>query len=268
MRMTNEQFEAEVFRRSKVYLQQRQKRRRQYFTAAAAFAGCFMLAVLGARVLSLHNKMESVNMAADMAAENGDYTYGKQAEESSAADAEYAEESSEEYAEESEMADAEGGYDDANDDYAEESSEAPESAADEAPDAQGQQGQTQGGSPVKKDEGQTPLEALCAQFGIPVPPEEIAGFVRYDIDDLAADTDQCAFLYYENADGSRLTVEICTPSDSDPEEIRYDIIIVGGKSALFRAADARIIMWVNDDAPDADALIHEAAEVLKDELSR
>ena len=112
------------------------------------------------------------------------------------------------------------------------------------------------------------LENINRSLRTGVPPEEIAGFSCYEIDDSQAGSYHCAFLNYEKADGSRLTVEISPRADADPEEIRYDISIVGGASALFGAGNARILMWVNDDAPDADALIHEAAEALKEELSQ
>ncbi|MBP0975578.1 MAG: hypothetical protein J6P20_05885 [Oscillospiraceae bacterium] len=45
MRMTNEEFQAEVFRRSQVYFAERRRSRRRLFTGAAAFAGCFVIAV-------------------------------------------------------------------------------------------------------------------------------------------------------------------------------------------------------------------------------
>lgn len=54
MRMTNEEFQAEVFRRSNVYLQQKRQNRRRFFYGAAAFACCFVIAAGG---LALRSRM-------------------------------------------------------------------------------------------------------------------------------------------------------------------------------------------------------------------
>ena len=43
MRMTNEEFQAEVFRRSAVYMQEKRQSRTRLWRGAAAFAGCFVL---------------------------------------------------------------------------------------------------------------------------------------------------------------------------------------------------------------------------------
>lgn len=43
MRMTNEEFQAEVLRRSQVYLAQKKRSRKQFFVRTAAFAACFVL---------------------------------------------------------------------------------------------------------------------------------------------------------------------------------------------------------------------------------
>lgn len=94
MRMTNEQFQAEVFRRSRVYQQQRQVRRRRTFAGALAFCGCFALVFTAAR-LNLTEKNSEMNMTADVAqkadqSKSNDYAY-EAAEESSEADAPAAE---------------------------------------------------------------------------------------------------------------------------------------------------------------------------------
>lgn len=54
MRMTNEEFQAEVFRRSNVYLQQKKQNHRRFFYGAAAFACCFGIVASG---LALKSRM-------------------------------------------------------------------------------------------------------------------------------------------------------------------------------------------------------------------
>lgn len=94
MRMTNEQFQAEVFRRSRIYQQQRQVRRRRALTGALAFCGCFAVVCAAAR-LNFAGKKEKMNMTADVAekadqAKSDDFAY-EAAEESSEAAAPAAE---------------------------------------------------------------------------------------------------------------------------------------------------------------------------------
>lgn len=51
MRMTDEQFQTEVFRRSRVYMEQRRVRRRHLRAGALVFAGCFVLMIAGVGIL-------------------------------------------------------------------------------------------------------------------------------------------------------------------------------------------------------------------------
>ena len=60
MRMTNEEFQAEVFRRSNVYLQQKKQNHRRFFYGAAAFACCFGIVASG---LALRSRMNGNHAA-------------------------------------------------------------------------------------------------------------------------------------------------------------------------------------------------------------
>lgn len=76
MRMTNEQFQAEVFRRSEAYRKRRQTACRRYLTAGAiAFAGCFVLAFAVLK-RPMYDGIHSEMMAADdTAGENGAWPF-------------------------------------------------------------------------------------------------------------------------------------------------------------------------------------------------
>lgn len=66
MRMTNEQFQAEVFRRSKAYMQQRQVRRRRLRRGALVFAGCLVVAI-GGEMPRIAQNLRGIHNSADMA---------------------------------------------------------------------------------------------------------------------------------------------------------------------------------------------------------
>ena len=61
MRMTNEEFQAEVFRRSEIYMKERQVRRRKMFTGALAFCGCLAVGIAAQKLLPIfnHSKLQS-----------------------------------------------------------------------------------------------------------------------------------------------------------------------------------------------------------------
>ena len=89
MRMTNEEFQAEVFRRSRVYLAERQTRRRRLFAGVLAFAGCFAVVIAAAKLRPLTAKNEA-GPTADNAMQAEYASKAEKAEE--AYDAEYSEE--------------------------------------------------------------------------------------------------------------------------------------------------------------------------------
>ncbi len=63
MRMTNEEFQAEVFRRSEVYLKERQARRRRMFSGVLAMAGCFAIGITAIKLLPLFTRSTQTLMA-------------------------------------------------------------------------------------------------------------------------------------------------------------------------------------------------------------
>lgn len=63
--MTNEEFQAEVFRRSRVYLAKQQARRRRLFAGALAFAGCFAVVIAAAKLRPM-----TVKNAGDLSFQN------------------------------------------------------------------------------------------------------------------------------------------------------------------------------------------------------
>ena len=283
MRMTNEEFEAEVFRRSRVYMKERQMRRRHMLTGALAFAGCFVLVTAGAVMLPNRNKSDL--MTADVAMnENG-------GADSAAADAEYAEESSEEYAEQAEEAEMNDWVEDENDSLhlnqdaitggeafsaKNEQKNQNESAASPAstvrPAHDKASGEESSEAPSDEDEKavNTP-EKICESYGIPVPPDEIAGFAESEEPAVVGrDLDELLFRY-ENARG-KLSFTVMHPSDYDREHetdgIRYTSAVPQIKSASFLCGSAQIIIELESDDPDAEALLKEAAEALKAYLSR
>ena len=91
MRMTNEEFQAEVFRRSNVYLQQKRQNRRRFFYGAAAFACCFVIAAGG---LALRSRMNG-----DKTAFSGFLDNATASEAADVSSEEYCEEESSEAAE-------------------------------------------------------------------------------------------------------------------------------------------------------------------------
>lgn len=72
MRMTNEEFQAEVFRRSAAYQRQRTKRIR-FMTGAAAFAGCLVLTVGVGAPLMLRTNQGSFTAKLDSAEDSASY---------------------------------------------------------------------------------------------------------------------------------------------------------------------------------------------------
>lgn len=73
MRMTNEQFQAEVFRRSKAYTEQRQVRRRHLRTGALVFAGCLVVVLAGVMPRMRHHNMLDMQMTAADQQTNGSF---------------------------------------------------------------------------------------------------------------------------------------------------------------------------------------------------
>lgn len=73
MRMTNEQFQAEVLRRSKAYMQQRQVRRRQLRTGALVFAGCLVVVLAGVMPRMRHHNMLDMQMTTAEQPTNGSF---------------------------------------------------------------------------------------------------------------------------------------------------------------------------------------------------
>ena len=281
MRMTNEEFEAEVFRRSRVYMKERQMRRRHMLTGALAFAGCFVLVTAGAVTFTRLHSNQNRMLSADNAMH----------EESSEAADGYAEESSEEYAEQAEEAEMNDWAEDENDSLhlnqdaitggeafsakneqkkQNESAASPASTVRPAHDKASEEESFE--APPDEDEKavNTP-EKVCESYGIPVPPDEIAGFAESEEPAVVGrDLDELIFRY-ENARG-KLSFMVMHPSDYDREHetdgIRYTSAVPQIKSASFLCGNAQITIELESDDPDAEALLKEAAEALKAYLSR
>ena len=103
MRMTNEEFQAEVFRRSNVYLQQKKQNHRRFYYGAAAFACCFGIVAGG---LALKSRMNGNHAAFSNLLDNA--TASEAAAESSEEKYDYAEESCEESSEAADEATQDG----------------------------------------------------------------------------------------------------------------------------------------------------------------
>ena len=278
MRMTNEEFEAEVFRRSRVYMQARQVRRRRLMTGAAAFAGCFVLLTAGAVILPHRNKFSMMNneiAVRDSAVADG-ADYGA---DSSAAFAEEA-------AEEAEMFDEEYKAG-AGDDYGMQQAISSNQKSDQpahgskADSAEVPKDAISGLAPEESSEAESAesfdkdtvptAKEICESFGIPVPPGRIADFREaYDPAVVGINHDEL-LCRYENEHG-KLSFSVTHPGDYDREhesgEISYYSVDPKIKSASFSSGKAQIIIELESDDPDADAILQEAAEALKDYLSR
>lgn len=272
MRMTNEQFQAEVFRRSRVYQEQRQIRRRRMFAGTLAFAGCFAVVILAARVLPNKN-YETANRTADVA-ERADNS------ESYAADAaadEACEECSEENYAPAAECEAEAGDEKCKIQHANNTTAA-------ANDKDAKQDTAESASDGAEEYfAEMTDEELFAYYGIEPLPESLsiltyAGSSRngeYSENEKAgvlyadrskkqvlSDTN---FFWYQAADGRRLlSIHFQLMNDSGAEIPEIDYVETGkGEAAYFTVGN--LLVDISTECLNHAALV-ESAEALKAHL--
>lgn len=261
MRMTNEEFQAEVFRRSEVYLDAKKRSRKQIFRCTAAFAACFVL-IGGGLVLLTKTKLADNMTASDMAiqsifsmediCENAaeslaeEEYFGEDAED--AAD-EFCPEAADGAASEAEAADAES---DASADHRDSAENKHKSAASAIPEL--------------NDDNAANLTAAeyFEALEINQMPEILCGFFLQWAPDANFDLRGCNVFPYDDTDGkTALAAHVTAANENETDEIIIAERVSGCLTADFAAGKAHITLLTTYPAMhDPDAL-RAAAEELR-----
>lgn len=267
MRMTNEEFQAEVFRRSRVYLAERQTRRRRLFTGVLAFAGCFAVVIAAAKLRPLTAKNEA-GLTADNAMQAEYASKAEKAEE--AYDAEYSEEACAEVNDEQDITQG----------ITFNSSKRTEEKADEpaAENYKEENAEQADAVPEASSDAERPDSALFDDYGIKGMPETLAGMTyagaenrdRQKNDQTGAE-DGDIFRYQDAAGGQPLYVRIQTMETvgaEHPQPKNMTMIFAEDadtKKAIFRTETLYVTVYADDLPLDT---LKQAAQEMKDYLSQ
>ena len=276
MRMTNEEFQAEVFRRSQAYLAERRRSRRRLFTGAAAFAGCFVIAVGALALRSSRNNMQSADCDTLFAPHiNGIFSTQDAASCAEAADncPEAEAEASEAYCEENEVSSAKK----KNEQYSYHPSDAKDplqntdttaglslaqdddNKKNDAPDSAAESYGAQ--EPV-------PAEQYFAALGINPPPEMLGGYKLHWNPTESRVLDQRNLFTYIDETGTGALVLSLEPEQDDSlgENILMHHSDEGAK-AEFTLGNARVVLegksMALQDTDTLAALVRELQEALR-----
>ena len=247
--MTNEQFEAEVFRRAKQYQAEKQVRRRRIFTGALAFAGCFVLVFAAAKLLPLRKMNNTAQMNTDKAdtAQNEMYDAEK-------AEAEYSEDACAEQADEAgytQQAGAESGEvrrKNAEDAFYEGSiseaqldtkTEGWSMGAAEREEASSEDEAAK--ESVEESAAESVMECFQAAYGLRAMPEQVGSFVLTS-KDLMQDDAGFLFVYTDEQTGTVIYVQ-ALDEDGTPQ----DLLAGKPKNSQFSAGSAKFCMLCETD---------------------
>lgn len=269
MRMTNEEFQAEVFRRSQVYMQQKHSRRTHMFRAAAAFAACFVLVAGGLVIRNLHsNNFEMSNM---FSADNAVSCEESSLKEDCAAEA------SEEYAEEAEQA-----------------AEAPEQYLNQADTSNGKRKDSKGANQsdvadanaeIAEENSEEEAESADASsgteemlsaadyldaLGIRQPPETLWGYsLEWDPDARYLLHERNAFLYPDEQRRVMLTVYLLPVPEHAPDDGEiYIYHSEEGQTADFIVGNAQVTLIGNGMEAGDIMTLKDIAQELKSSLEK
>ena len=277
MRMTNEEFQAEVFRRSQVYMQQKRSRRTHMFRAAAAFAACFVLVAGGLVIRNLHsNNFTASNMfSADNAVSCAESSLKEdcaaEASEEYTLEAEQAAEAPEQYLNQANTSDGKRkdskGADqsdvaDANSEIAEENSE------EEAESEDASSGSSEDSS-SDTDEMLSAAEYLDA-LGIRQPPETLWGYsLEWDPDARYLLHERNAFLYPDEQRRVMLTVYLLPIPEHAPDDGEiYIYHSEEGQTADFIVGNAQVTLIGNGMEAGDIMTLKDIAQELKSSLEK
>ena len=275
MRMTNEEFQAEVFRRSRVYLAERQTRRRRLFAGVLAFAGCFAVVIAAAKLRPLTAKNEA-GLTADNAMQADYASKADMAEE--AYEAEYSEEACAEMNDEKDITQG----------ITFDSAKSGEAKADEAPAEdykEENEAEQAGAAPEASSDAERPESALFDDYGIKGMPETLAGMTyagaenrnRQKNDQTGADAlggaaeDGDIFRYQDAAGGQPLYVRIQTMESVGAEHPQPENMTMlfaedaDTKKAIFRTETLYVTVYADNLPLDT---LKQAAQEMKDYLSQ
>ena len=268
MRMTNEEFQAEVFRRSRVYLAERQTRRRRLFAGVLAFAGCFAVVIAAAKLRPLTAKNEA-GLTAENAMQADYASKADMAEE--AYEAEYSEEACAEMNDEQDITQG----------ITFNSSKSTEEKADEAPAEDYKEendAEQAGAAPEASSDAERPDSALFDDYGIKGMPETLAGMTyagaenrnRQKNDQTGAEGGDI-FRYQDAAGGQPLYVRIQTMETvgaEHPQPENMTMIFAEDadtKKAIFRTETLYVTVYADNLPLDT---LKQAAKEMKDYLSQ
>ena len=264
MRMTNEEFQAEVFRRSRVYLAERQTRRRRLFAGVLAFAGCFAVVIAAAKLRPLTAKNEA-GPTADNAMQAEYASKADKAEE--AYDAEYSEEACAEMNDEQDITQG----------ITFDPAKSGEAKADE-PAAENYKEENDAAQAGAVPDAERPDSELFDYYAIKGMPETLAGMTyagaenrdRQKNDQTGAE-DSSIFRYQDAAGGQPLYVRIQTMETvgaEHPQPENMTMIFAEDadtKKAIFRTETLYVTVYADDLPLDT---LKQAAQEMKDYLSQ
>lgn len=211
MRMTNEEFQAEVFRRSRVYLDEKKSSRKRLFAGIAACAACFVIAG-GALMLRTSSKNDLTADTAQMLTES-EANCAEAAPSEEACDEAYYDESSEESCEEC----GEESCEECSEESSAESGEAAEQARNEKAD-NAIQGADAAAANLD-DRNVLTADEFFSELGINPMPETLGGYtLRWQPEAGFDIRGRYAFLYQDQNGKNALIVYLAKAEDGETEE--------------------------------------------------
>lgn len=245
MRMTNEEFQAEVLRRSQVYLAQKKRSRKQFFVRTAAFAACFVL-IGGALMFRISMDVQNNSLYSILSDHVRKDSAAEYCESSAAADQIL---NNAETFEEEAWCEGEVSCDDVADEKQEQ-----ESGAEASPEA----------------DHATDLTA--AEFfdvlSVNPMPESLGGYTLEWAPDAKFSTHgQYAFLYHDENGNRMLTVYMTEYRASALDEITVRQIVDGSFHTEFSVNRALLSVFSEGDFPGDEDAFRSLAEELKEQLT-
>ena len=210
MRMTNEEFQAEVFRRSRVYLDEKKSSRKRLFAGIAACAACFVIAGGALMLRTSHTNDLAADMKQALTASEANCAEAAPSEE--ACDEAYYDESSEESCEEC----GEESCAESSEESSAESSEAAEQDISEKSD-----NTIKGADAAANPDDGNVLTAdeFFSELGINPMPETLGGYtLRWQPEAGFDIRGRYAFLYQDQNGKNALIVYLAKAEDGETEE--------------------------------------------------
>ena len=218
MRMTNEEFQAEVFRRSRVYLDEKKSSRKRLFAGIAACAACFVIAGGALMLRTSHTNDLAADMTQALTASEANCA-GEAPSEESCDDVYYdecGEESCEECGEESCEECSEESSAESSEESSAESSEAAEQDISENADNTIKEAD----AAANPDDGNVlTADEFFSELGINPMPETLGGYtLRWQPEAGFDIRGRYAFLYQDQNGKNALIVYLAKAEDGETEE--------------------------------------------------